>query len=1031
MMSPIYTTLLDFKCLIFKTLVVVSLVFAVSTAELKAQVLTCPDDYVVNLPQNDCSVAIYYDSLDWSTNFPANDPVFFPFPGTFLPTGITTITLAVSDNNNNFYTCDFEVNILAYNSTNFDCPGVASVSLNGECERMLTASDILGSTFNPCDEDYMTEIQEGNNWVPGVIDANDVCSSFNVQLTNNETGHSCESIVTVTGGEPSSITCPPDVVQYCNEPTDTFYTGSPTLTGCFENVALSYSDELTFTQCPDTFAFQIIRTWVATSPNGSQSTCEQDITGRRFPASLVVFPDDVDDVSSPALLCNDTLNLTQTAHPDITGWPLVGDFPPDDNVHCKFAVSYVDNITPLCGDSYRIKRAWSVVRLCGPTTLRDTQTILVLDEMAPVFEIPDTLFFSNSGGCVDSVFLPPANVLSECSNFNFLLQSDWGNFSSNGAWIHPDTLPGNYMVDYKLTDACGNDTTQTLVLKITDETLVACPPSDTVSCDYYLSVISPALQNEDYDVLDVHGMPVFYSNCSFDITQDATADVDGCGNGVVTRNIYATNASDTLSCTQSIVVQHVSNFVAQFSPDTSICVAPAQANLPEPNITMVNCEAISSSFTDMVVPSGITGCYTLLRTWVIINDCAYSGAPTGADTELDPLTFQDNGDGYMEYTQTIHVNNNAPVTFPNGCEILDLYLGADDCTFDLVVPTPVVEGCGSGINLTVSGSLGNSLGAPVGITPGAYSVTYTATDGCGKMQTCMTSFEVFDTVAPVAICRAAPLVVELMQGCTVDVWVSDFDNGSHDNCDNFLLHFHTFKTRVIGQTFTSCDIGLVNIEVWVTDNFGNQSSCQTQVIIQSNLSGCDCDPVLSGKIETEIGFDIHNVKVTVTSPNGFDQHEYTDVNGDYEIFFVSGDDYTITPEKDTMPLNGVTTFDLVTIRKHILGIDTLDSPYKMIAADINSSGAITTFDLVEIRKLILIINTNFPSNKSWRFVDASYVFPDPMNPFSAPFPESIIVNDVTNDQLNLNFIGIKIGDVNNSAITSPFTTPGESLKKSD
>ncbi len=394
-MSPIYTTLIDFKCLILKTLVVVSLVFTASAAELKAQVLTCPDDYVVNLPQNDCGVAINYDSLDWSANFPVNDYVFIPFPGTFLPTGISTITLAVSDNNNNFYTCDFEVNILAYNSTNFDCPGATSVSLNGECERMLTATDILGSTFNPCDEDYMTEIQEGNNWVPGVIDANDVGSSFNVQLTNNETGHSCESIVTVTGGEPSSITCPPDVVQYCNEPTDTFYTGSPTLTGCFENVVLSYSDELTFTQCPDTFAFQIIRTWVATSPNGSQSTCEQDITGKRFPASLVVFPDDVDDVSSPALLCNDTLNLTQTAHPDITGWPLVGDFPPDDNVHCKFAVSYVDNITHLCGDSYRIKRAWAVVRLCVPTTFRDTQTILVLDEMAPVFEIPDTIFSRN------------------------------------------------------------------------------------------------------------------------------------------------------------------------------------------------------------------------------------------------------------------------------------------------------------------------------------------------------------------------------------------------------------------------------------------------------------------------------------------------------------------------------------------------------------------------------------------------------------------------------------------------------------
>ena len=120
MMSPIYKTPFVFKCLIYKMLPVFLLCSAIGTIGLDAQVLTCPDDYTINLPEDECNVAIDYDTLVWSANFPANDPVFFPFPGTYLPTGITTITLAVVDNNNNFYTCDFEVNILAYNSTNFD-----------------------------------------------------------------------------------------------------------------------------------------------------------------------------------------------------------------------------------------------------------------------------------------------------------------------------------------------------------------------------------------------------------------------------------------------------------------------------------------------------------------------------------------------------------------------------------------------------------------------------------------------------------------------------------------------------------------------------------------------------------------------------------------------------------------------------------------------------------------------------------------------------------------------------------------------
>jgi hypothetical protein len=142
-----------------------------------------------------------------------------------------------------------------------------------------------------------------------------------------------------------------------------------------------------------------------------------------------------------------------------------------------------------------------------------------------------------------------------------------------------------------------------------------------------------------------------------------------------------------------------------------------------------------------------------------------------------------------------------------------------------------------------------------------------------------------------------------------------------------------------------------------------------------------------------------------------------------------GEDFVITPEKDTLPLNGVSTFDLVLIRRHILGADTLDSPYKIIAADINKSGAVSTFDIVEIRKLILVINTSFPNNTSWRFVDASYVFPNPSNPFAEPFPESIFVNDLINDELDVNFVAIKIGDVNNSVVTSLFTSGSENEGK--
>lgn len=126
--------------------------------------------------------------------------------------------------------------------------------------------------------------------------------------------------------------------------------------------------------------------------------------------------------------------------------------------------------------------------------------------------------------------------------------------------------------------------------------------------------------------------------------------------------------------------------------------------------------------------------------------------------------------------------------------------------------------------------------------------------------------------------------------------------------------------------------------------------------------------------------------------------------------------YIVKPEKDDNPLNGVTTYDLVLISKHILGIEPLTSPYKMIAADANKSGSITTFDIVELRKLILGIYSDLPNNNSWRFVDKSFSFPNANNPFQTAFPEDVTVT--TLPDLDVNFRGVKIGDVNNTAIVS-------------
>ena len=116
--------------------------------------------------------------------------------------------------------------------------------------------------------------------------------------------------------------------------------------------------------------------------------------------------------------------------------------------------------------------------------------------------------------------------------------------------------------------------------------------------------------------------------------------------------------------------------------------------------------------------------------------------------------------------------------------------------------------------------------------------------------------------------------------------------------------------------------------------------------------------------------------------------------------------YRLTFSKNTDALNGVTTFDIVKIRRHILGIEPFDDNFKLVAADVNLSGSVTTFDMIEIQKLILGINSEFADIPSWGFVS----------------PQGNLFNILTLNDLqqnvNLSIIGIKIGDVNYSADAS-------------
>lgn len=171
---------------------------------------------------------------------------------------------------------------------------------------------------------------------------------------------------------------------------------------------------------------------------------------------------------------------------------------------------------------------------------------------------------------------------------------------------------------------------------------------------------------------------------------------------------------------------------------------------------------------------------------------------------------------------------------------------------------------------------------------------------------------------------------------------------------------------------------------------------------------------MSGQVMTWWNVPMPNLRVVMSGAQN--DTVWTDTNGNYSFAEVQlGGSVSIYPYRDSAIANGVTAFDLVNIRKHILIIESLPTPYQIISADANGSNSVTALDLVQIRKVVLLIDSAFPGVPSWRFVPSLYSFPIPGNPFSnLPIPNAYSVQ-LTGNSSGLNFTGCKTGDVNGSA----------------
>ena len=578
---------------------------------------------------------------------------------------------------------------------------------------------------------------------------------------------------------------------------------------------------------------------------------------------------------------------------------------------------------------------------------------------------------------------------------------------------------------------------------------ILCPSNVVIQCD------------SDADDLSLTGEATAASACAPNaVTFTDEVDLTNCRVGTITRTFSVVD-NPSVSCEQTITLQGDINSdpIEVFFPADTIITCTEELLDIRPYWTSNGaCDQLAFSVDRDTFFFSDGACFKILNYFTVIDWCTYD--PNVVDS-----------DGIFSDVQVVKViDNDAPellncddvvVPVTENCENDNVMLtnsavdagvcassrlswnvqvdiNSDwviDYTFSSSAPrtseffiAPTASGEEVKITLPeeVSGSMIN------------HRVIWRVSDGCGNNTSCTSSFMVLDQKPPTPYCLN--LSTALMVHGQVTLWACDFDLGAEDNCTAQEDLRFTFSdvppandpsfdddTNCSSRIFTCDDIinpagTVVPIEVYVWDEKGNADFCVVFLTLVDNQEICDVVDIgarptaaIGGNVQTELGEDIENVMIELVSPQpSYPASQMTSDEGEFMFERNPFDyDYQVSGHKNDDVLNGVSTLDLVVIQRHILQSSQLDSPYKLIAADINNDELITAIDLIELRKVILGVHDEFPNNTSWKLVDNSTIV-DPLHPWSAS--QERLIPSLGTNRMQEDFIGVKIGDVNGSVM---------------
>lgn len=821
-------------------------------------------------------------------------------------------------------------------------------------------------------------------------------------------------------------------------------TGYPDFAEC-ANVQFLYED-VELGVCG--YTRKILRQWIILDwCSGKQKTCEQVLSFIDDTPPVFHLPNDTLIVESHPDYCWGTVDELPDPIVDfecsdwtyeVTGYHYKGDG------HCDPELARREYLFKNTNGTYRITHlpvdtaicvSYKVTDECGlfsygnmvvivrdrqqPTAACETHTVVTIGDNAKLYATSlDDESWDNCG--IEKLEI--RRTTNKCGDYQDLKFGEYVNLCCNDVGI-------DVMVILRATDKSGNTNECMGWVIVNDKerpVLTSCPDDFTVNCD------------QDYTNIYIGGQPTASDNCG-NISKNKvdTEYFNDCNIGYVRRvwTIKDKGNLETLQkCIQTITVVDphpltINNI--NWPSDITLNGCWPNVDIDEsitglPTISQTSCKSLGIAHNDRVELNPIqpNSCVVIYRTFTVGDWC------------------RPNSD-YIEYTQKIYINDGGAPNFINCTADTTVYTGAA-CVANVTIKAAATDDCTEDNDLLFTyevdkgndGTIDKSgLGAVVNTTfeRGINKVSFTVTDNCGNVASCSRIIRVKDSKPPTPLCLQK-ITTSLGTDGTVTINAKAFDHGSEDNCTPSNmgtcgcyteLRF-SFTNNVVDSLLTytcdSLDNGVgqsFDLSVHVFDLDDNSDFCLVRLNVTDSKDVCPDAPDPTFMVQGYI-YDENNTGLPGFKVNGIEvnqSHESQTVTNDDGSYYLNElgayNQYEITPDKNDNPLDGLTTLDLVLIQKHILGIKKFDSPYKYIAADANNSNSVSASDLLELRKLILGTYDELPTKESWKFMIANSEFDNPGNPWY--YDDKYITDSLLYEIDSLDFIAVKIGDINHSA----------------